>query len=468
MRTEIKKHMGFLYILLAGFFLFDPIIGFADFLPDVIGYLLLCMGLTRLSDLNDCLYEAARRFRCMIWVGLGQLAATYILFVVMEETADKMNRYEQPVTVLLCSFSLLVLQWYFLIPAFRDLFKGIGQLAQRHGNAVLCKEDNKKRTRSERLSAKTTVWVILSSVFSLLPEFSILTSFEHDAESTVFTFDWYRFIGLFRGACGVVLAVIGLIWLVRYLRYIGAALGDGDFLESLRTRYIDEILPQTGMLTRRRFALAFLLINVGAVFTVSLRINDYGILPALGFAVLIFLALAHLGRLVPDPAPCKRACIALGIVSAGHLFLNVSYLARFLPEASLYQADAYWHFFVWRVAGVCEVLVTLIAVWTLLQTLLAIVKEHTEVNYGKNAAAISADATDRLHRDFEKRLKIIFVIFLLAGFANAADAVLFLSVPWIWIIAFALSITAIWMLSSFLHELSQQIQNRYRDQGING
>lgn len=467
MKTEIKNHMGLLYILLAGFFLFDPIIGFADVLPDVIGYLLLCVGLTRLSDLNDALSEAARRFRYMIWIGLGQLVATYILFVVMEETADKMNRYEQPVTVLLCSFSLLVLQWYFLIPAFRDLFRGMGQLAERHGSTVLCKEDNKNKTRSERLSAKTTVWVILSSLFSLLPELSILTSFEHDAESTVFTFDWYRFIGLFRGACGVVLAIIGVIWLVRYLRYVGAALGDGAFLESLRTRYIEEILPQTGMLTRRRFALAFLLINVGAVFTVSLRINQYGVLPTLGFAVLIFLALAHLGTLVPDPAPCKRACIALGIVSVGNLFLNVSYLARFLPEASLYQADAYWHFFAWRVAGVCEALVTLIAVGMLLQTLWGIVRVHTEVNYGKNAVAISADATDRLHRDFEKRLKIIFVIFLLAGIANAADAVLFLSIPWIWIIALVLSIVGIWMLSSFLHELSQHIQNRYQNQGIN-
>lgn len=461
MKTELRRHMGIFYMLLAVFFLFDPMIGFVDVLPDAIGYILLCVGLLRLSDLNGELAEAATRFRVMVWVGLGQIVASYILFSVMNKSAAEMNRYEQPVAILLCTFVLMVMRWYFLIPAFRALFKGLGQLADKHGCAALCAEKQGK-TFSERLSAQTTFWIVLSSILSLLPELLILTSFEHDAESTVFTFDWYRFIDLFRGICGILLAIFAVIWLVRILRYASAMLRDGAFLESLRARYIEEILPQTGMLTIRRFSLSFLLISVGAVFTVSLRLNHYAILPALGFAVLILLAITHLGSLASESTFCKRACIALAIVSAVHILLNVSYLARFLPEASLYQADAYWLFFAWRVAGVCEALVTVIAVATLMHTLWGIVREHTAVDYGKDAKLLSASATDRLHRNMEKRLKIIFVIFLLASIANAADAVLFLSVPWIWTVALVLSVAGIFLLSSFLHDLLDLIRENYQ------
>ena len=464
--TGIRKHMGLLYVFLSGIFLFDPMIGFVDMLPDVIGYLLLCVGLARLSDLNDCLADAAQRFRVMVWVGFGQLAASYIVHIVMNQRADEMNRYEQPVTLLLCSFVLLILQWYFLIPAFRLLFKGMGQLAERHGNDALCAE-KKNRTRSEKMSAQTTLWIVLSSLLSLLPELSILTSFEHDAESEIFTFDWYRFINLFRGACGILLAILALVWLVRYLCYVGAGLRDGEWLETIRQRYADEILPQTGMLTLRRFSMAFLLIKVGAVFTVSLRINDLSVLPSLGFAVLIWLAVTHLGKLISEPKPCKTACIGLGAVSAAQVLLNTTYLSRFLPEASLYQADAYWYFLGLRIAGVCEAIVTLVAVGALLKLLMEIVRQHTAVDYGKGSEAVSASATDRLHRGLEKRLRIIFVIFFLAALANAVDAFICLTVPWIWSVALVLSIAGIWLLSSFLHELSVQIQNRYQKTGIN-
>jgi uncharacterized membrane protein len=181
-KTNIKSHMGLRYVMLAGIFLFDPMIGFVDVLPDVVGYLLLCMGLSKLSDLNDTISESAQRFRTMVWVGFGQLVAAYLVHVVMGQSAEQMNRYEQPVAILLCSFILLVLRWYFLIPAFRGLFKGLGQLAERHDARALC-EEKKNQTRSERMSLVTTAWFIVSACLSVLPETSILTSFEHDAES---------------------------------------------------------------------------------------------------------------------------------------------------------------------------------------------------------------------------------------------------------------------------------------------
>ncbi len=461
MKTDIKSHVGLRYVMLAGIFLFDPMIGFVDVLPDVVGYLLLCMGLSKLSDLNDTISESAQRFRTMVWVGFGQLVAAYLVHVVMGQSAEQMNRYEQPVAILLCSFVLLVLRWYFLIPAYRGLFKGLGQLAERHDARALC-EEKKNQTRSERMSVVTTAWIIVSACLSVLPETSILTSFEHDAESEIFTFDWYRFIALFRGACGVLLTILAIVWLVKYIRYAATALRDREWLETLRARYINEVLPQTGMLTLRRLSLAFLLIKVGAIFTVSFRLNHFSVLPALGFSVLILLAISRIDTPAEEKRGCRITCITLAVFSAIHLFLNVTYLMQFQPEASLYQADAYWHFLITRVAGALEAIITLVAVGAMLRVLKSMIREHIEIDYGSNAVTVSARATERLHGELEKRLKIIFVIFFLAALVNAADALLQLTVPWLWLIALVLSVAGICLLSSFLHEIFIHLKNRYQ------
>ena len=145
--THAKFNIGFICVALAGIFLCDPMIGFADRFPDVIGYLLLCIGLSKLSDLNESIADATGRFRVMLLVGVGQLVASYILHVVMVEKVNLTNPYERPVAILLCSFVVAVLRCYFLIPAFRDLFKGIGRLAELHGNRALC---SLKKTAGER------------------------------------------------------------------------------------------------------------------------------------------------------------------------------------------------------------------------------------------------------------------------------------------------------------------------------
>ena len=63
-----------------------------------------------------------------------------------------------------------------------------------------------------------------------------------------------------------------------------------------------------------------------------------------------------------------------------------------------------------------------------------IAKHHTEVDYGtQESAHLSRAATERLHADFEKRLKITFALFIAAAIGNAADAFLQLHVFFIFL-----------------------------------
>ena len=61
-KERSQKHMGLLYVMLGGIFLCNPVVGFVDVLPDLVGYLLISVGLLRLADLNGHILESAQRF----------------------------------------------------------------------------------------------------------------------------------------------------------------------------------------------------------------------------------------------------------------------------------------------------------------------------------------------------------------------------------------------------------------------
>ena len=58
MTKKINIRRGLLWMIPAFCFLFNPNIAVIDFLPDFIGYFFLCIGLSKMADLNEELYEA--------------------------------------------------------------------------------------------------------------------------------------------------------------------------------------------------------------------------------------------------------------------------------------------------------------------------------------------------------------------------------------------------------------------------
>ena len=82
----MKRNMGMIWLLLGGCFLWNPVVGVRDVLPDVLGYILMCVGIARLADLNDCMENAQRYFRRMLWVGFGQIFAWLLVSSFLQKT----------------------------------------------------------------------------------------------------------------------------------------------------------------------------------------------------------------------------------------------------------------------------------------------------------------------------------------------------------------------------------------------
>ena len=274
------KYFGIGLIAVAPVFLFNPELVFIDVLPDAVGYLLILLGLRLLRDLCPHTEEAHLRFRNMFVVALFRIVATFVVFAT--------NQYERPTLILLLTFAFGVMDFIWAIPAWRSLFEGFVYLAgTRGGNAPLLTLKNGK-SYTDSVRAFTAFFIGLKAVYTVLPEFSVMSEQLYDDKAM----DWYRFINLFRGIALIAVLIVGTVWLVRILKYFSALKKDGDFIQGARTKYETEVKAHSGLFVRRGIALGLTFMCIAAALTADFRL-DYvnlipGIVPAFFFCAGFF------------------------------------------------------------------------------------------------------------------------------------------------------------------------------------
>ncbi|MBQ2735145.1 MAG: hypothetical protein IJF33_04865 [Clostridia bacterium] len=481
MRSGVQIRSGFRILILAAVVLCNPTVGFVDVLPNCIGYWMLCVGLNRLSDLNGRIAEAVRRFRILILLSIVQLLAAYFAYGVIAKQAT--NVYELRSFLALGSFLMLLAQWFFLIPAFRDLFLGLGYLAERHDSTMLLVEKRGK-TDVQRIASLTRLFVVASSVFALLPELTGLSSLNGKGENGIPEYgmlwydsvlsspesavDRYVYIDFLRLLATTASLIIALIWLISFVRFVLRILRDDRWIKRLEGIYQAEVLPQTGMLTVRCFSKFFYLLQIAFVFAAGVRMNDRAILPGFLFSIFATFAVLQLGKLASLRCGCYTVCGLLAITSIGQLVLNDRYLQRFTPKASLYQKEAYEMFCAVQVADIFEVVLKLLLIAVLFWMLCRIARDHTGVQYGdETSMSLSQSATQRLHKKFAVRLNTTLAVFVLAAVLSIAETLLRFRYEWLWLLSLSVSFVGVMMFYSFLYELKSEICFRYDSDGVN-
>ena len=98
-------------------FLFNPNVAIIDPLPDLIGYLILSLALSRVAMINETLYDAKRSFERLVVLDAGKLIAIVWTFGI--EAAS-----ERDTSLLLWSFVFGVLEVLLAIPAYVKLHLG--------------------------------------------------------------------------------------------------------------------------------------------------------------------------------------------------------------------------------------------------------------------------------------------------------------------------------------------------------
>jgi hypothetical protein len=296
------------------------------------------------------------------------------------------------------------------------------------------------------------VLVVLLALLPILPEFSVLTTFEYEFEKL--PFDWYQFIWLFRVTAIMVLTVLFLVWIVRLVRFLLLFTRDGVMMDSIIERYEHDILPQGDMLSLRRLRFGIVFLVIGAALTVNICIEEKILVPSILCALFVVIGVLIFGTDLKDRKPFFLSAGALGVLSIAELCINNYYTTYYSYELSGWDPTAYRLFLGLRATQVAE---AFLAAWTfylLLDLFAAFIKERVFEKYrGNDTAELSARATERLHKSFGKKIVACKILFFAAAAAIALESIFQLEHPWLWWISVPTVIASTVTFATFLYAL---------------
>ncbi len=308
------KTMGFAMIAASFAFYFIPDLAMFDLLPDIIAYILLAVGLARLSYLNESIDSSRKLFLRMILIGAAKLVSLFIIF------GTGGNSKEQPSLMLLMVFVFVLLESFMLIPAYIKLFDGLLYLGTRHeGTAVFGKSnDHDRKNASEKMKRSTLLFIIVKNLCVLLPETSALSTTDN---INSYKPSMYEFVNDFRILGMIVSLIFGIVWLVRSIKYFRSIDRDKAFVSSLCERYNTEILPNNKIFAERRIALSCLFFGIAAVLAVDFYIegnNGYNIIPDVLMAISSIFGFIMIKKYIPKRlfVASEVACAIYGVTTS--------------------------------------------------------------------------------------------------------------------------------------------------------
>lgn len=412
---KLKKKMGFGLVAAATIFLFNPDISVIDVLPDIFGYILLAIGLSQLSLLNDRIDEAYSKFKKMILVSGAKIASLVFIFGM----SDAANR---PYSLLLFSFSFGVIELILLIPAYRELFKGLLTVADRQGSQVVYYSKKPGgMSYAEKIHILTVAFVIVKAVSSTWPECISLVSTEYTDSFVMYMYDY---IGAFRIIAFIPTLIFGIIWMVRSRAFFNKLGNETEFIANIKRSFERDLFPKRGLFIRRTLNAVILVLTVAAIFCVDFSLGSVGvvgdsaaeinILPDAIAAILILSAVQLLKRYVDDTKRTQTASLVFLITSFMASFLKILFVVKFDYYTAVNKLDeAYNMFNLMCVVTVIENVAFVATIVFLTMTLREVIKNYT--GYSAYADAQNSERVTSLQSELTGKLKYMVIFAVLSA-----------------------------------------------------
>lgn len=401
------------WIALSFIFFWNPNVGVFDFLPDFVGYLCLCIGLSKLADLNESIENALSLFRKMILIDLGKLLAILWIFGLGAPS-------ERNASLLLFTFAFAVGECIVLIPAYGKLFYGMTQLGYFFPNESIFSEEGsqKRKSKTDKAGRFTRFFVIFKATLSVLPELAELTNGDYSELATANSL--YRYIGIMRLMAFLPVLVVGIVWCVRMVSYFRRIGKDAPLLEGLQEKYRTSVLPKKGLFVRRSFNLAFMLLMVGLILSADFRLENRNMLPDFLCSVALFFALYFLSRHIEIPkAHWIGLCSLHFVLSAIGYVTEWRFFGEYYYSAILRNDEARNAYILVVGFNFLKTLAFVALMWVLVRALHATVLNHTgyvagRENFGEQEKKMIED----LHREEWRSLLYTFIASVLYGISD--------------------------------------------------
>ncbi len=410
MKTAKKsKGFGLGAVVTALVFLFNPNFNIIDILPDFIGYIILCAALSRLSDMNEDISVARRKFSYMIAADVAKLACIFITF--SSPSADERNTM-----LLLIAFAFAVIEAVLLIPAIRSLFGGIMNLGYKFDNtSVLGRKKSARKNYTEKIRSASIAFVAVKAAAYTLPEFAVLTTHTYDEGSRMVYI--YDFIGLLRAFAFIVALIVGIVWLVCAAGYFNRLRKDEAFISALDAEYAENVAPRTGYFVRKDVRLASALFFVASLLFIDFRLEYFNVIPdVLGAAVLIGAAII-LKKRIPDLVKYFVPFLAYAVLSLVATLVEYNFFTEYYYSAIIRNDEAYRAYCVMLASSMFDVLGFILAIIGMSYILKSFIKDHTGF-FIPDATINAEDKIKKVHNELNKKM---FVLYAGAFLCAASD-----------------------------------------------
>ena len=465
MVNEISKKtnnkIGFGMIAAAFAFYFFPDFSLIDILPDIITYILLCIGLNKLSYMNDSIESSRKLFFRMIIVSAAKLVAIFITF-------GTANREEQASLILLMAFVLSLVEVFFLLPAYIHLFEGILYLGMRYDSKAVFGEKKRifSKNATEKIRRKTLIFVVVKNLALVLPETAALSTSD---SLNPYKVSMYEFIPHFRVLGMIISLVFGIIWLASIVSYFRKLNKDTAFVDALSENFKTEILPNTKIFVERKVGIAALLLGISAIFTVDFYIdgnNGFNIIPDILFAFTAFFGIFMLKKYLSKImfAVSAVAMLAYGVMTSVNWKVVSDFSYKYTAAQVRTDAEAFYGWINMLVLTVIEASLFIFAVVMICLVLKKIINDHTG-HYFEHSTIDPQIKLREIHREIMVKVYVCAGLSVLSAMACFFRVYMFRLATELadvsWIIESAISAVFAVMLIVTLADINEKVKEKY-------
>lgn len=310
--------MRFSLILLGFFFITSPDVSIFDFLPDVIGWFLIVLGLLRFSDIEPRGEDAkALALRMMLFSSV-KLALS--LFTFKFGTSD----------VLLVTFCYSIVELMTTIPFVTNLFSGLDYSSMRLG----VKLDTDKVSSVRWF---LYIFFFVKNLLAFLP--ACVTFFDTEATGNLSANTWFidfeaamRVLMVLSFFLSVILGIATFVYLaIFFVRLIKNAPLQKAMLQSLE----EKVLSQPNMLLKKRTSFVLTFFAFALLFFADFYLDATDVLPDFVGFFLILVASIYMKKKL------ERKVLLLTVFSSvGLIFSLLSFGYRFsVAKESSFQIE---------------------------------------------------------------------------------------------------------------------------------
>ncbi len=389
--------MGF-GLVIAGFvMLFNPVLSVIDLVPDALGFLLIVIGLTRMSFFIGKIEQARDLF--------SKLALLEAAKCVMILTIP----YASGSDIVLQTFVFGLGEALLFVPAVNYLFEGLSFAGLWYNASAMYEKKTFKRwlniignrifTLIARITKRTyrkqpevhkVEWIthvreqlIFFYIFricaTLIPELTELQMYENIGDVTAFS----RSLAYYKPFLYVVLSATVLILGIKHIRTVSsffkAVKNDKPFLHSMEEKYRNDILPRDTFFIARGMKQSMLCFTTSVFCCIVVTIDDVNVLVGAISAGFLIGAAVILKRYIPAAKWVIPFAAVRGALALVNMVLQYDYYVDYTEEAVKYVDKAYTQYYRLAAFECIEYVFAAIAVILYMFFLLKAIKAHLAV-----------------------------------------------------------------------------------------